>query len=550
MRGWLAIVAACGISAASIPPHGLSAARQTPRDPRTPRVEANGSLVGRVVAADTNQPVRWATVTISGRSGQGTFTTSTDADGAYRFNQLPNGLYTGRVSKAGFVTMPYGAQRYRDPGSPVQVVDAGVATADVRLPRGGAIEGRILTFRGDPAQDVTVQAQRVGYDSTGRRIFPVGSPARTDDLGSFRLHSLPPGQYLVEATFRSPPSAPMGNAPIRTYFPGTSSAGEAQRVNVDAARTSTASFSMGATVGSALAGTIVDSRARAPQRTTVMLRSAGNITLGTMYLPESRNVFGFTPVPPGEYILIAIARTAGVDLEFAVKRITMGGENLSGMEIQTAPGATLEGLLQFDIARGTAPPASVAVTAHNTLFPGLVDDPNQLWSPSPVGADGRFAFHSLVGPRLFRVNVPPPWAIRSVRLDDADVTDAPVDFQGPSASRKLGIVVTDRTGRITGTLTADPAYDIERAHVVVLSEDEPSWGFGSRFTKAARVGAAGRFMLPAILPGRYLVAVMVDPEADAWMDPDVLRDVRGSAMIVTVEEGADTNVSLTLGKPR
>jgi hypothetical protein len=43
---------------------------------------------------------------------------------------------------------------------------------------------------------------------------------------------------------------------------------------------------------------------------------------------------------------------------------------------------------------------------------------------------------------------------------------------------------------------------------------------------------------------------MVDPEADAWMDPDVLRDVRGSAMIVTVEEGADTNVSLTLGKPR
>ena len=47
-----------------------------------------------------------------------------------------------------------------------------------------------------------VQALRNGWVSGARRLQSVGAGDRTDDQGTYRIFSLPPGEYLVTATLR------------------------------------------------------------------------------------------------------------------------------------------------------------------------------------------------------------------------------------------------------------------------------------------------------------------------------------------------------------
>jgi hypothetical protein len=68
---------------------------------------------------------------------------------------------------------------------------------------------------------------------------PVGRSTVTDDLGEYRLFGVIPSDYYVSATYRTPPvSAADADAPgyAVTYFPGTVSAAQAQRVTIGTGR--------------------------------------------------------------------------------------------------------------------------------------------------------------------------------------------------------------------------------------------------------------------------------------------------------------------------
>jgi hypothetical protein len=562
MRAMLAIAGALMLAAQETKP---AAPQNPPRDPRAASAPGTGSIAGRITIDGTDDPIRWATITVSQPQQQIVLSTSADADGRYRFDALPPGNYTLRGTKGGFVSMPYGATRYRDPPAPIQV-DAGVVTANLKLPRAGAIEGRVLSPLGEPMQDVTVQALRVGYDATGRRVLRVGLSSRSDDLGNFRLHTIPPGQYIVEA-------APLSLAQLvqsetrdvseslRTYFPGTLRLSDAQLVHVASARTSTANFSVTAGTASKLLGTIVDSQGQPAKGASLMLRSIdGGGDVAALNLPPATSAFGFLNVQPGEYLLVVTVRGDGIAPEFAVRRVSISGGDVTEPQIRTTPGSTLEGIVEIESEPGTARPAALAVIAHNTAFPGLIADPNRPSLPARVGPDSRFKFTNLVGPRLFRVPLKAPWAVKAVRLDDRDVADVPLDLSGSydrtrsaqSDPGVLRIVLTDRTGSISGSSPVSSVagpFDA-RAQVVVFSEDEQRWGFESRFTKIAEIDRGGRFAVHGLLPGRYLVAAVGDLEPGAWGDPDVLRELKTSAVAVVVVEGKDSPLTLAAGRSR
>ena len=165
------------------------------RQPKT----GTGRLRGRVVAADTGASVRRAQVRISSPD-IGTKTAFTDAQGRYEFKDLPAGRFNITVSKSGFVSMQYGQSRPFQPGRPIDLTEAQVLEkADVALPRGGAVSGRILDEFGEPVADASVTAMRMQYSSGKRRLVPAGRASMTTDLGQFRLFGLPPGAYLISA---------------------------------------------------------------------------------------------------------------------------------------------------------------------------------------------------------------------------------------------------------------------------------------------------------------------------------------------------------------
>ena len=345
------------VSQSAVPPTPI----QPPRDSRQDRAADVGAIAGRIADRDSHEPIRWATVTVVQSSRQLQMSTTADADGRYRFDNLPSGTYTVRARKAGYVPLAYGARKPRDPGTPIDVAAGTTVTADVLLSRGGAIEGRILNEYGDPAQDVGMQALRVGYDSTGRRTFPTGQSTRTDDLGWFRLHSLPPGMYLVEASraFVSPVSPSdqqeLAQRPKpfpRTFYPGTARVNEAGYVVVEKGRTRSVDFSLSVEPLSLLSGTVVNSRGEVPEMTGASLRYAGGAPFGGFSLAINRNQFALTGIQPGAYVLVVTARTSGSEVEFAMLPVTMTGRDVVEPGIQTAPGVVLDGMVEMDARDG------------------------------------------------------------------------------------------------------------------------------------------------------------------------------------------------------
>src|SRR5688500_19023834 len=208
-----------------------------------------GRIVGRVLSTDSGGPLRRAQVRLSAPE-IAVKTALTDTEGRFEFKDLPAGRFTLSASKSGYVTVQYGPTRPFESGRPIELADKQVlAKADIAMPRGGVISGRIVDEFGDPLPDALVSAMRQTWSNGRRRLLPTGRTGSTNDLGQFRMYGLPPGEYYVSATLRNmdvmmfdaallggPSAGASGSTPASgyapTYFPGTTSAAGAQRVPV------------------------------------------------------------------------------------------------------------------------------------------------------------------------------------------------------------------------------------------------------------------------------------------------------------------------------
>ena len=165
-----------------------------------------GRIRGRVLATDGGGPIRRAQVRISG-ADVAPKAALTDAEGRFEFRDLPAGRFTLQASKSGFVSVQYGQTRPFESGKPIELADKqSLDNADVSMPRGSVIAGRIVDEFGDAIPDVSVTAMRQSWQNGRRRLVPSpGRIAQTNDLGQFRIYGLPPGDYYVSATLRGAP---------------------------------------------------------------------------------------------------------------------------------------------------------------------------------------------------------------------------------------------------------------------------------------------------------------------------------------------------------
>src|SRR5688572_24738521 len=122
-----------------------------------------GRIVGRVLSTDSGGPLRRAQVRLSAPE-IAVKTALTDTEGRFEFKDLPAGRFTLSASKSGYVTVQYGQTRPFESGRPIELADKQtMERADVTMPRGGVISGRIIDEFGDPVPDAMVTTMRQAW---------------------------------------------------------------------------------------------------------------------------------------------------------------------------------------------------------------------------------------------------------------------------------------------------------------------------------------------------------------------------------------------------
>jgi hypothetical protein len=276
---------------------------------------------------------------------------------------------------------------------------------------------------------------------------------------------------------------------------------QAQAVSVSLGQElSSVAFSLVPARLSRISGTVTGSDGRPLAGALVMLRIAGSggAMGGRMNIGGNRvqpdGTFRLANVPPGDYLLhvqqspqtVETQQNADLSaLEFASVPINVSGD-IDSLSITTTADARVAGLVVFQGGAATRPALrSVQVTAGSPSgVPAFAAFAGRGAGNGRVNDDGTFELRGLSGPQVIRAGgIPPGWAVKSITLEGADITDAPFDFKAGADLTGMIVTLTDRVTEISGAVNDSRGLPATDYVLVVFSEDARRWGSQSRYVR-------------------------------------------------------------------
>ena len=515
-------------------------------------------LRGLVVAADTGAAVRRAVVRVMAAEAQDTRVATTDEQGRFEIRDLVGGRYSVTASRSGFVTLQYGQRRPGDRGTPVEIAPGQtVEKLTIGLPRGGVITGRVVDEFGEPLAEAQVRVLRNQFMPGGRRMVPAGRGDTSDDQGSFRIYGLAPGEYVISASVRSsmmfqvPPGRPspdveQGYAP--TYYPGTPSMSDAQRITVGVGQeVSGITFGMTPTRVSRISGRVLGGKPGESEGFVMVLPedrvAMGGGMPGGMVQPDG--TFQISAVPPGRFVLRVQPNGQGADGLVGSVTVTVAGADLANIVIPLQRPGIVSGRIEFE----GGPPAGVA--AAQVYVQAMPVDPMSarafMMGPPRTAPDYTFTVRGASGPTLFRVAAPAGWYLKSVQHDGDDITDTPVTLSPGTDVQGISILLTQTASRLSGAVRDDRGNVVVDASVVIFPADDATWAFSSRFIRTAKPDTEGKFELRGLPANQnYRVIAVQGLEDGQAFDPEFLSSLTDRAERLALGHGETKTLDLRL----
>lgn len=520
-----------------------------PRDAKATASTGTAVLAGRVVDAETGEPIARATVHIS--TGQiGVRPTELEANerGEFRLDGLGPGDYTivasapelrathlPQVLGGDFASLATGLRRPSLQLKEAEVRDDLV----VRLQRSLALEGTVLDESGEPMAGIDVSAELLDGLSLGTaRSQP------TDDRGMFRLFGLSPGSYRICANPRSdylmgrPSSGDVVQQRyVKTCYP-SSPAGGGERVRLsNAAAVPLLTVAMQRSTGYTLSG-----RATSESGATdisVHVRSADPVESASIPVemqPGGR--FIARGVTPGKYSVSANAAgrptgpNSSVSTEMGRTFVEVTGSDVTGIEVTTSKGATLRGRI---VAVEPLPPGTT-IRVERAVF-GVAMSMGSMGNAAPVRADLTFEMTGVHGEILFAVSgLPAGWVLSAVRYRGSDVTDTAVAVTSTSDASQLEVHISPRSGVVAARPIGEDGQPAKAAMAFVTPAT------GDRMfllpPMKGRDPAGEAFELGPLRPGEYIVgAVALVDFMTVLRDPSRWLSLRESGRRIRVAAG-------------
>lgn len=579
LRNYLLVLVVGLLSATS----SAQEAAGPPNPTAQPNNKQTCSLAGTVANSISGTPVRKANVRLMPEGmaveSNGSQALSTDAVGRFSFTGLAPGRYHLFVSHPSFVSYP-GPKQMGTQGT--YTLASGQETNDmvVRLTPGAVLRGRVTDEDGDPvarAQVEVLHARKNARSGTGP-MSDVSGGGNTDDLGEFRVFSLPPGHYYVkviptemENFGQRPASTPQGTY-VPTFYPATTNRENATALDLRGGDEVAVNVALQRASVYPVTGTVSNTKG-SPVGIGMVMAMQGTSTLGNAPVKDGKFELR---LPAGHYTLMAVGMdevlsggggggggrmgiAGGQGPPRAHKRVDIpegGLHDLSlSLKAENAEGVQITGRVRAD--SGTMPADQkllVSLQPMNSqesdieddddIFFGARNGPNGFAQTKP---DGSFEMNN-VGPGTYEVliNSMGPgledWYTKSVLHDRHDVLNSGVIIA--DTPLQLEIVISPKGGAVEGVVKDHDQHPSPNA-VVALVPDSFRTKRRSAY-ESTSTDQNGHFILRGLEPGEYTVYTWDNIENGAWFNADALKPYRNDGVAVTVRESSKEHVDVTL----
>ena len=496
--------------------------------PKNSEEGSTGNISGKVVN-ENGQPLIGAAVFVrSLNSSTVGRRTTTDLEGAFRLNGLDPGLYSINANAPAYTTEPGPPAFYRL-GDSVRV----------EMVRGGVITGVVTNALGEPVINVRVRATRL-RDAKGEtsRAPQFGNERTTDDRGIYRIYGLPPGTYLVSAgaggggfNYAFNPY----DSDVPTYAP-SSTRDTAVEIIVRPGEESTADIRYKGEPGYTISGNVKTAGGNGAQ---VSLRSVSSgMSLGTAFQPPGNRGFAFSGLANGEYRLVGqeftMMQTSRTPLPGMsdIKRITVKGANVTGIELIPRPVASISGRITLERTKapeceGKRPPLFAETLVQTQRHEKDSENDDDLYlrigaQLSSVDASGAFMARGLpparyrFEPRFYARY----WYLQSISINTTAPKPQKIDAAATWTVLKPGeqltnviITLAEGAASIRGRLELAEGAAAPSGMVVYLVPAEPDKAEDVLRFFVTEVASDGTFTLNNLPPGKYLAITQTNVDA-------------------------------------
>jgi hypothetical protein len=566
-----------------LPPTPPTTSKGTQVRPQPPQAPAPGTIapqpfsvtaaiIGQVVD-DAGRAVPRAVVRLVSHGPSDAVVT--DVRGRFFFTGLPSAEYVVVATKTGYHRGGYG--QGRPDGEPLPfMLSVGQVVSDMRITvyRSAVVIGVVTDDARTPVVGTKVVALRRQFVDGDWRYEPAGSDT-TDDEGAYRIHSLPPGDYIVTTPTSSGAVTEAGDGLTfpTLFYPASRRPLLALPVALSAGQVRYGvNFFWEPVPARAVAGQLSGPGGSTADQLLRLIaldeREMGLAGEAAVTRSEDDGSFRFPGVPEGRYAVEAGPFDAVTPASFWGRTgVVVWDEDVENVRIEMKPGASLSGSI---VAARVTPPAAVANTQTIPL-PAMAGAPA---APAPavprfrdisitvvpekpgstsavtprVLADGQFTAEGLApGRYLVRVgSMPAGWYLSSVTVDGEDALDRPIDLSAGDVS-DVQVTVTERGTLIRGVARDARLQPAPGASIIVLPArpDGPDQaGWSPNRTRYTRASAQGTFAFGGLPPGNYLVIAVEDALAAGWQEPARVAQIRALATRVSIKDGEETVLQL------
>jgi len=506
-----------------------------------PQEQTKCRIAGTVVDSVTQQPLRESEVMLRGPmalpgANWKPLSTTADADGRFRFDDLAPGRYMVTAFHKGYVNMGPGQGGMRPRMAAVVAPGQNLDDFVVALMPGGTMSGHITDAASKPLAEVTLQVLKRGYQAGHLELVEVSS-AQTNKSGEFRIISLMPGKYFLRAMFSDAPPLKPGatEAYVPTYYSGTTDPSQAipllvrpgeELGGMDMVLAPHRAFT--------IKGKVLDALTKAPaaESEITLVDREGPINPSPYHATaDAKGNFELRGIPPGDYVaLVEKVSEAGPSRRCGQKFVSITDADISGLELPIAAGVEVGGRIRVE---GKANVELSEISGNLEATEAWESESTAEIDAAHVHADGSFSFVD-VPEGTYRVDFSPaPQGFYVKSGNGGTPEESPVTV-ARGAVRGLDFVLSPGTARIEGTVLLDQQAAPGAAVVLVPSGERRSQ---FRYYRHAVADRQGRFAMQSVIPGDYKILAFEELERNALMDPDFLAQYEGSGKDVSVKDG-------------